>query len=144
MTFLRKKFSESLQGEIVDLVKSHQKLAAEPLLLAVCYDPGRDAGDIFIFEVMDGFGDNMIDPDRDLFEVEFGASTTVDMHLPAGCKVHLVLTNPKELSAALKERWRRACEVVEAVSRGDYEVLFEDADRGGELLQQLLPPEAAE
>jgi hypothetical protein len=144
MTFIAQRFPEPLAKEITALVDRHKNLQDEPLLLAICYDPGRDPGDVFIFEVIDHFGGNMVDPERDLFEVAFGASTSVDMKLPPECKIHLVLTNPNELSAAVREDWSRAQEITKAISRGDFEILFEDGPRGKTLLQQLLPPEAAE
>lgn len=144
MPFVTERFSVQLAREIRSLVESHKRLQDEPLLLAVCYDPGRNSGDVFIFEVMDNFGGNMVDPDGDLFEVEFGASTTVDMRLPAGNKLHLVLTNPTELSVALRAGWKRAREVVTAISNGGFEILFEDAQRGHALVKQMLPTEAAE
>ena len=86
----------------------------------------------------------MVDPDGDIFEVEFGSSASVDMHLPAGAKVHLVLTNPVELSAACEQGWMRVREVLDAISHGEFEILHEDSGAGGALLKQLLPPEAAE
>jgi hypothetical protein len=147
MAFFNKRISDpDLQKEIRDLVSSHQMLKDEPLLFAMYYDPNRGQGsnDLFIFEVLDGFGDNKVDPDGDLFEVEFGASSSMDIRLPVGSKLHLVLTNPIELTAALNRQWPKASELANAIARGEFEILFEDAQRGGDLRKQLLPPEAAE
>lgn len=147
MSYLEQRFpAPELRQEIRDLVNSHRRLTEEPLLLALIYNANRvqNPNDIFIFEVIDRFGDNTIDPDGDFFEVEFGTSTSVDIRLPPGSKVHLVLTNPIEFSAALNKHWRRATEVTEAILRGEFEILFEDDERGNQLIAQLVPPEAAE
>lgn len=135
-----------LRDEIHELVNSHQKLKEEPLLFAMYYHPSRNLNndDLFIFEVLDGFGDNRIDPDGDLFEVEFGATSTIDMTLPPGSKLHLILTNPVELTAALNRQWPKAIELAKAIERGHFDILFEDKSRGGELRKKLFPAEAAE
>lgn len=146
VSYLHQRLPAPACKEIEDLINSHRKLTQEPLLLAMYYNPNRQHkhNDIFIFEVLDRFGDNLVDPDGDFFEVEFGTSTSVDVRLPEVSTLHLVLTNPVELMAALNKRWPKANELVAAISRGEFEILFEDAQRGIELRNHLLPPEAAE
>jgi hypothetical protein len=144
VSYLHQRLPAPARKEIEDLIDSHRKLTQEPLLLAMYYNPNRNHNDIFIFEVLDRFGDNLVDPDGDFFEVEFGKSTSVDIRLPEGSTLHLVLTNPVELMVALNKRWPKANELVAAISRDEFEILFEDAQRGSELRNRLLPPEAAE
>lgn len=136
----------ALRNEIHDLVNSHQNLKKEPLLFAMFYEPNRNSnnGDLYIFEVLDGFGDNRIDPDGDLFEIEYGSMSTINMTLPRSAKLHLVLTNPIELAAALQQQWPRAVELLKAIERGHSDILFEDKLRGSELRKKLLPAVAAE
>jgi len=42
------------------------------------FEPDRSPGDIFLFEVIDGFGAGNIDEDRKLFEVAY-ASTPISL-----------------------------------------------------------------
>jgi hypothetical protein len=122
-SFTRRRFPK-YASHIRKLAQQHRQIKDEPLHLAVTYDPGRDRGDIFLFEVIENFGAGDIDPDQHLFEVVFGASNS----LPLGAKdeLHLVLTNPRELEVAINEDWKELKEIREAIQRGDYEVLWKD------------------
>lgn len=108
------------------LATEHAKLKDEPLLLAVYYEPERDAGDVFILEVADGFGGNAVDPERALFEVTYRPSDSFP--LDAGRRIHLVLTNPAELRQAIEEKWTSAQELRHAKANGRWEVVFNSAE----------------
>jgi hypothetical protein len=120
------------------LTEQHVELEDEPLRLAISYLPARrDQQHIFLFEVIDAPGES-VNPERDLFEVTF--ETTPGFPMGPNEKLHLILTNPRELKIALKEGWPLAIEAVEAIRAGDYEILFED--RVGKRTLALLRAEA--
>ena len=52
-------------------------------------------------------------------------------------RLHLVLTNPRELDEALSADWPSAREIVDAIRLGDYQVLFAD-DTGQKILDRIL------
>lgn len=123
MKWLSQRFPH-LRRQIRDLAKQHLKLRDEPLHLAIVYDAGRDSQDIFLFELLDNFGGNEINPDAELFEATFGSSS--NFSLEPGQRLHLILTNPEEFRKALIQRWPTAEEVRDAVRRGDFEILYSD------------------
>jgi hypothetical protein len=110
--------------QVERLVATHRALKNESLLLAILYAPARNPGDIFIFEVVDNFGSNSIDPDRELFEVSF--DSTEGFPLPAGRKLRLVLTNPVELFNATEAQWPLAKEIRQAMHDGRARVIWAD------------------
>ena len=114
------------------LTDEHRLLTDEPLHLAVAYDPGHDSQDVFLFEVVGGFAGGQVSPDRNLFEVTYGASSG----FPSinGEQLHLILTSPEEVSVAIREQWPLAVEVAHAIRTGNFEVLFED-ETGARLLE---------
>lgn len=120
--------------QVERLVESHRSLAGEPLLLAILYAPSRNAGDAFVFEVIENFGSNSIDPDSELFEVSF--DSTADFQLPPGHKLRLVLTNPEELRAAVRDAWPLAQELRQAMRDGRARVIW--ADPGHPDLLELI------
>jgi hypothetical protein len=112
------------EAAIRRLTEQHRELEDEPLHLAVSYLPcKRDQHDIFLFEVIGTPGES-INPERDLFEATFAATTG----FPTGQneQLHLILTNPRELKTALQDGWPLARELVNAIRAGDYEVLYKD------------------
>ena len=123
-----------LDRQIRGLAKQHSALRDEPLHLAIAYDPGRETGDVFLFELLGNFGGNEINDDAKFFEVTFDSSPS--FALAKGQKLHLVLTNPPELRVALDQHWPTAEEVRHALRRGDFEVLHSD-DVGREALELL-------
>jgi hypothetical protein len=133
MKWLSQRFPH-LRRQLLELAKQHLKLRDEPLHLALAYDPGRDSQDIFLFELLDNFGGNEINPDAELFEATFGSSN--GFSLEPGQKLHLILTNPAEFRTALDRRWPTAEEVRDAVQRGDFEILHSD-EIGREALELL-------
>lgn len=120
--------------EIKIIVDGHRQLKDEPLLLAVYYAPARDQDDIFLFEVLENFGNNQIDPDRNLFEVTYGSSS--DLSLAPGQRLHLVMTNPTEFRAALKEGWRLADELRDAKRSGKWKEIYREP-QAGDLLESM-------
>lgn len=115
------------------LTEQHRQLKDEPLHLALSYGPQREPQDIFLFEVIGDNGERISD-DRALFESVFTPSAGFPM--PAGQQLHLLLTTPREFETALREGWRSADEIRQAVTEGDYRVLH--VDEVGERMLSLL------
>jgi hypothetical protein len=117
------------------LAEQHRELVDEPLHLAMSYLPARpDQQHVFLFEVIGGPGES-INPERDLFEMTF--ASTPGLPMGPSHELHLVLTYPRELEIALSEDWPLANELVEAIRRQEYEVLYND-DVGERVLASLL------
>jgi hypothetical protein len=114
--------SNEIIQQVERLVEEHRKLQDEPLLLAVFFEPDRNSHDIFLFEVIDGFGAGTIDEDQKLFEVSYASTPSFPM--PAGQHLRLIMTNPQEFDAALQERWPSLEEIRQAVKGGRSQVLF--------------------
>jgi hypothetical protein len=116
------------------LTEQHRDLKDEPLLLAISYGPARDPRDIFLLEVIGNDTEPTINPDRELFEVIFTPTPGFPMDLDQ--RLHLILTNPQELKAALQDHWPAADEIIAAIRSGDYRVLH--ADKTGKRLLKNL------
>src|SRR5450432_3630103 len=97
------------------LVAQHHKIKEEPLHLAVYYAPKRHPGDVFLLEVIGGFGGEHIDPEKKLFEFSYGS--TSGFPLPNSRNLRLVLTNPPEFREAVHANWRALVELREAKRR---------------------------
>ncbi len=107
------------------LVEQHHKLRDEHLHLAVYFGPpNRPKRDIYLFEVIDGFGGGHIDPDKKLFSFAYGS--TPGFPLPAGVSLRMILTNPAELDTAIQGNWKRVGELRNARSAGRAIVLYAD------------------
>jgi hypothetical protein len=109
------------------LIEEHREIKDEPLLLAVYFEPERDPGDLFLFEVVEGFGANRVQEDRELFEVSY--YSTPQFPLGSEQRLHLVLTNPVEFEAATQAHWPSLEEVRNAMRDGRAKVLFADPAR---------------
>ena len=118
------------------LTKQHQELDDEPLHLAIAYQPAppREQQDAYLFEVASGWGDDS-NPDKELFETVFDPNSRLQTNFTL--PLHLILTTPAEFKTAMEEHWPSAAEIVQAVCKGDYEVLHTD-DSGKEILQRLV------
>ena len=130
---IKREFPTSL-SKVKRLVSEHLKLKDEPLLLAIYYAPDREEQDIFLFEVVEGFGGNSVDADRKLFEVTYAHSAGLPMK--RGQQLHLVLTNPHEAKVAFREGWELAREVRQAVRRKDFRVIHQ-TPAAGRLLEMI-------
>jgi hypothetical protein len=122
------KYPHYLQA-VRSLVAQHKRLD-EPLHLAIYYAPKRHPGDVFLFEVIDRFGDRRVDPDNRIFELSYGS--TPGFPLPPGRNLRLILTNPTEFRAAADAKWKAIVELKES----NRHVLFAD-QRGRKLLRLL-------
>lgn len=125
----------NLEERLKKLVEEHKALKDEPLLLAVYYAPERNPDDIFLFEVIENFGGGSLDEDQTLFEVTYGP--TPGFPMAAGQLLHLVMTHPEELAAAVREEWVLAEELRTAFRKNQARVLFADKHKGQHLLSLI-------
>ena len=109
--------------KMAELVDQHKGIRDEPLLLAVYYEPERDGDGLFLFEVVDRFGMNYVDPDKELFEVTYGSTPGFPMEPDQ--ELHLILTNPAEAAAAFEEGWALASEIRRAAEREKAALLYQ-------------------
>jgi hypothetical protein len=115
-------FKEQVEG----LVKQHKKLKNPKLRLAVYFaPPGRPKRDVFLLEVIDGFGGNTVDPKGELFE--FGYGSTPVFPLSPKSSLRMVLTNPDELQEATSRQWKGVGDLIAAKNAGKAEVIYRDA-----------------
>jgi hypothetical protein len=122
------------EDKVKSLVVEHRKLKDEPLVLALYYAPDREPQDIFIFEIIDGFGADSVDPERNLFEVAYASNAAFP--LKQGQKLHLVLTNRKEVKVAFQDGWGGSQEIRDAIRRNDYRLIYQDPAAAG--LMELI------
>jgi hypothetical protein len=120
--------------QVRGLVQQHRKVGKPRLRLAVYFAPvHRAKRDIFLFEVIDGFGGNSVDPDRRLFE--FGYGPTPVFPMPDGTTLRMILTNPTELEEAVRNDWK-GLEVLRAARKADRTILIY-ADAKGKRLWEM-------
>lgn len=125
-------------NQLSRLVRQHQELEDELLQLAIYYRPRRDLGDVFLFEVIDGFGSNSINTEEDFFEATFSASP--ELRLRKDQRLHLILTNPVELKHAYRHGWAKAEELIQAIFWDKaYDVLYM-SQNGTAYLQMISLP----
>jgi hypothetical protein len=105
----------------------------EPVLLAIYYAHPTDEKDVYLFEVIDGFGRNDVNPDREFLEISFDHTELVSTDPDRG--LHLVLTNAVEFDRAMKESWPGVQVLKDAISRDRAMVMYPDTDSS--LLDQL-------
>ena len=113
-------------AELQRVVDSHHQLHDEPLRLAVHYTPERDRDDLFLLEVVDGFGANQVTDERDFFEVGFPLAAPFPV--AAGGQLRLVLANPPEFAVAGRDGWAKCEEFRRAVRAGRFTVIYADPD----------------
>ncbi len=116
------------------LVRYHKKMTEEPLLLAVRFTPARNKGDLFVFEIVENFGSNSVDPEKTIFEVSY--ASTPGFQMRDGQYLHLVLTNPVEFKVAADQNWKAIVELRKALRAGKTDILF--ATPQGRSLWSLL------
>jgi hypothetical protein len=104
-------------------VQQHRALRGERLHLAVYLAPPKR--DIYLFEIIDDFGNGRTDPDKKLFTFAYG--TTPGFPLPECVRLWMILTNPSELDKAIGENWKRVDELHSARTAGKAVVIHADA-----------------
>ncbi len=124
-----------LLDQVRQLVCQHRELKHEPLRLAVYFaPPGRAKRDIFLFEVIDGFGSDAVDPESKLFEFAYGS--TPGLPLPPGTSLRMILTNPTELDEAVRHGWKGLEALRSARKAGKTTVIYADA-KGKRLWEKI-------
>lgn len=114
------------EPQVRELVAQHLKLKNGQLHLAVYFAPTRRGkDDIFVFEVIRGFGGEGIEPEEKLFE--FGYGSTPGFSLPPGSTLRLVLTNPTEFQHAVDHDWKAVRELRTARQADRAIVIHADA-----------------
>jgi hypothetical protein len=109
-----------------ELVDQHRKLKHERLHLAVYFaTPRRGKRDVFLFEIIDGFGGDTIDPEGKLFE--FGYGSTPGFPVPEGAALRMLLTNPAEFHHAVAHDWKAVRELRAAREAGQTIVMYKDS-----------------
>jgi hypothetical protein len=81
--------------------------------------------DIHLFEVLDGFGGDVVEPEGKFFE--FGYGSTPGIPLPSGISLRMVLTNPIELEEAIRRDWKGVEQLRAAREAGRAIVIYADA-----------------
>lgn len=136
-------FTESRYPQYADqirrLAEEHRSFQDEPLHLALTFDPGKDDGDIYLLEIISNFGEDEPDPKKELFEIAFSSSES--LQLGANHKLHLLLTNPNEFRLACRENWDWIRALRRAIERDAYETLYAD-DTGKQLMEAVEATEA--
>ena len=111
------------QPLLLNLVTHHHAaLTDEPLLLAIYYASEGWPDEECLFEIARNFGSDEIDPERQIFAVQFSGS--VELPLPPPHHLRVLLTNPTEFERAMNERWPQIVDLLTAIDRGRYEVLY--------------------
>ena len=112
--------------QVENLAQQHRKSKKDRLRLAVYFAPPRRAKrDIFLFEVIDGFGGDAVDEEGKLFE--FGYGSTPAFPLARGTSLRMVLTNPTELGEAVRDDWKGIETLRAARQAGRATVIYADA-----------------
>ena len=126
---------------VQELVKDHLTMKDEPLLLAIYYAPERDPQDIFLFEVISGFGSESENEDLDLFEVTYSSAPLFSIGPESDSQtypqLHLIMTSPEELKTALQEKWPLADEIRKAGDGPDTHQVLYSAREGDRLLELI-------
>ncbi len=120
---------------VQELVEEHLEIKDQPLLLALYYAPDRDSNDVFLFEVADKFGGNRVTEEKAFMEVTFGADS--ELRIGKKQRLHLVITNPNEFRAAIRNRWPDVVEIGKAVAQQRYQQIYAAPGDGENLLRDL-------
>jgi hypothetical protein len=113
------------EPQVKKLVAQHRTQWNKQLHLAVYFaPPKRPKRDVYLFEIIDGFGGGHVDPDQKLFRFAYGS--TPGFPLPTGTSLQMVITNPNELDEALRDNWKRIEEIRAARKIGKATVIYSD------------------
>lgn len=122
--------------QVRNLVQQHVKSWKQRLLLAVYFAPvHRKKRDVFLFEVIDGFGGNAVEPKAELFEFTYGS--TPALPLPPNSRLHVILSNPVELEEAARDKWKAIREL--AIARRNGRAILLHANAAGKRLWGMIP-----
>jgi hypothetical protein len=114
------------EAQVRDLVGQHRKLKNGRLHLAVYFaPPRRGKRDIFLLEIIEGFGGDVVDPEDKVFE--FGYGSTPGFRMPEGVSLRMLLTNPAEFRHAVDHNWKAVEELRAAREADDAIVIYGDA-----------------
>ncbi len=94
------------------------------MLLALYYDQPNDPKGVYLLEVISPFGYNEVSEDQDMFEIEYNSSP--GFLLPAGSRLHILLTNLVELQAAVEQNWSALLPVQQAMRQDRYRVIHQE------------------
>ena len=119
------------EASVRELVDEHLELKDAPLLLAVYYMPDDDTENIYLLEILDGFGGNEISNENELFDFSFGSSS--GFPLKKDQRLYLTLTNPVEWEAAINRGWPSAQRICSAMKQGRSTVIYHEGDKGNNL-----------
>ena len=123
------------EAQVRNLARQHRKSKKERLRLAVYFAPPRRAKrDVFLFEVIDGFGGDAVDPEQKLFEFAYGSTPGFPLH--PGTSLRMVLTNPTELDEAIRHNWKGVERLRAARKAGRATVIY--ADPKGKRLWEMI------
>jgi hypothetical protein len=128
------------ESALREYVEQHRHLTDLPTHLAVAYGNARNWRDINLLEVVSGWFEE-INPDKELFEIDFLPASGLPMEPDQ--KLHLILTTPQEISLAVAEHWPSCRDLLNALRRRDYQVLFSDRV-GKRVLKELTRRTKAE
>lgn len=123
------------EASVRELVDEHLELKDAPLLLAVYYMPEDDTENIYLLEILDGFGGNEVSHDGELFDFSFGSSSGFPMR--EGQRLYLTLTNPLEWETAVGKGWPSAQRICNAIKQGHSTVIYQEGDKGKNLANSL-------
>ncbi len=90
----------------------------EQIELALLFDPGIPTDDVYVLEVISGFGFDQPAVEKEIMENVYtgeGASK-----ITGGSFLHLFLTSPKELEVAVRENWPSVRSIRSAVARNEF------------------------
>lgn len=124
------------EPQVREFVEQHRRLKKQRLHLAVYFAPlRRNKSDVFLFEVIDGFGGEIAQVDRgDLFEFAYGS--TPAFALPEGSSLRMVLTNPEQFREAARRHWK-GCQELRA-ARDAHQAIVIHSDGVGKQLWNLI------
>jgi hypothetical protein len=123
------------EEQVRELVEQHRKSKKQRLRLAVYFAPPRRAKrDVFLFEVIEGFGGDVVDPEEKLFDFAYGS--TPAFPLARGSSLRVILTNPTELAEAVQGDWKGIQELRMARKAGRATVIYADAE--GKRLWEMI------
>jgi hypothetical protein len=122
--------------EVRQYVEQHTHFDDEPLVLALRYIPNGADDKVYVLEVAENVGLNVPDPDKEICGADYATHWVANGK--NGQWVHLAITNPIELKAAVAERWPDIELITEAIRAGRFEVVYQREDAEAKDLLALI------